>query len=62
MQEENMVLNPYGKKWRDMRRIVDNYFRPAAMQAYQHVQNERAAIAMTRLANDPAQCIKHIRE
>ncbi|KAI0027033.1 cytochrome P450 [Vararia minispora EC-137] len=62
MHDQTVFLAPYGRKWRDRRRIIDKYFRPAAIQAYQPVLQDRVTLAMKRLAQDPARFRKHIRE
>jgi hypothetical protein len=51
-----------GKKWRDRRRVVENHFRPASVQAYQSIQQDLATIAVKRLFKEPGRFVKHIRE
>jgi hypothetical protein len=58
----SLPMRPYDKVWRDGRRVVDNHFRAASLQPYQHVQKENVALAMKRLVLDPVRYVQHIRQ
>jgi len=60
--DTNMVFASYGKNWRDRRRIVDRHFRPSSVVAYQHIQEEKVAIAMKEMADTPENFIEHMKQ
>jgi len=60
--ENNLALIPYGKRWRDRRRVLDNHFRPAVLEKYHPVQVTKLNIALRQFVERPTEFISHIRE
>ncbi|KAI0033190.1 cytochrome P450 [Vararia minispora EC-137] len=51
-----------GREWRERRRIIDAYFRPAAIQPYKGVQIEKVVKLLRRIIDKPDDISDHTRE
>ena len=61
-EDNNVALMQWGKPWRERRRVLENGMRSATVLKYQHVQKEKLAIALRRLAHDPSEFNTHLKE
>ncbi|KAI0031950.1 cytochrome P450 [Vararia minispora EC-137] len=57
----SLALLGSGREWRDRRRVMDTYFRPAAIQRYRHVQMEKLISMLKRIVEKPDAIQVHTR-
>ncbi|TBU62200.1 cytochrome P450 [Dichomitus squalens] len=56
----HMALLPYGKRWRDLRRVFWQYFRPDVLSKYREDQEAGAHILLRKLLASPEKLTEHL--